>query len=343
MTFNTKHDQYIQDAVGVIDPTTEAILKSRTADFDDNDYPNFNPLMGESLIHFVQQYKGNNMFLNSVKKRIGSGRGVTIKQLRAVANVARLAFRGEDMSEVHGAPKPGSPLPPPVVLQDGQAFDVKPENIRSEKCFTCNKWVVGDYGYLMNEHKPRCARSRQAETPAASGGRWDENGSKNTRNVERQQPKRCIDLRGLPERGRFAINLANGETKFYLIERAKRRRTLQGRFNWSKYPSRHAVSYEPGDILVREQSGDTKQFIGCQLTSDDFYIGEQEDHIAQVMEAPEGAMVLYGQLIGACAYCGRSLTDDESRQAGIGPDCMENKHIPRLRAMGERALAARGL
>jgi GNAT superfamily N-acetyltransferase len=36
-----------------------------------------------------------------------------------------------------------------------------------------------------------------------------------------------------------------------------------------------------------------------------------------------GAMARYGQEIGACGRCGRTLTDDASRQRGIGPDCWE--------------------
>lgn len=33
------------------------------------------------------------------------------------------------------------------------------------------------------------------------------------------------------------------------------------------------------------------------------------------------AMIRYGQEIGRCGHCGRTLTDEESRNAGIGPIC----------------------
>lgn len=36
---------------------------------------------------------------------------------------------------------------------------------------------------------------------------------------------------------------------------------------------------------------------------------------------PRDAAVLFGVTIGSCYRCGRSLTDAESRAAGIGPDC----------------------
>jgi hypothetical protein len=36
---------------------------------------------------------------------------------------------------------------------------------------------------------------------------------------------------------------------------------------------------------------------------------------------PHHAMVLYGQEIGRCGRCNRHLTDDASRQRGLGPEC----------------------
>jgi uncharacterized protein DUF6011 len=32
-------------------------------------------------------------------------------------------------------------------------------------------------------------------------------------------------------------------------------------------------------------------------------------------------MVRYGQELGECGHCGRTLTDEASRAAGIGPVC----------------------
>lgn len=39
--------------------------------------------------------------------------------------------------------------------------------------------------------------------------------------------------------------------------------------------------------------------------------------------SPQTSMELYGQHIGRCGRCGRTLTDAESRARGIGPDCWE--------------------
>lgn len=38
---------------------------------------------------------------------------------------------------------------------------------------------------------------------------------------------------------------------------------------------------------------------------------------------PQAASVRYGQEIGACGVCGRTLTDEDSRTRGIGPICAD--------------------
>lgn len=40
---------------------------------------------------------------------------------------------------------------------------------------------------------------------------------------------------------------------------------------------------------------------------------------------PKSAMLRYGQELGECGHCGRTLTNDESRAAGIGPVCARRK------------------
>jgi len=39
---------------------------------------------------------------------------------------------------------------------------------------------------------------------------------------------------------------------------------------------------------------------------------------------PHAAMAKYGQALGECGYCGRTLTDAESRMIGIGPVCRKS-------------------
>lgn len=41
----------------------------------------------------------------------------------------------------------------------------------------------------------------------------------------------------------------------------------------------------------------------------------------RIAEDPKDAMLRYGRELGRCGHCGRTLTNDESRQLGIGPIC----------------------
>ena len=43
--------------------------------------------------------------------------------------------------------------------------------------------------------------------------------------------------------------------------------------------------------------------------------------LAKIAEDVQGAMTLYGQRIGRCGHCNRTLTDEASRARGIGPIC----------------------
>ena len=69
-----------------------------------------------------------------------------------------------------------------------------------------------------------------------------------------------------------------------------------------------------------------------QATDDPWYFGEYESIIAEAMKDPTEAMTLYGKKIGRCCYCGKTLTDYESKRLGIGPDCFAAKHVPYLQA-----------
>lgn len=50
--------------------------------------------------------------------------------------------------------------------------------------------------------------------------------------------------------------------------------------------------------------------------------GARKHRILEAIAADiEGALATYGREIGACGMCGKTLTNDESRAYGIGPDC----------------------
>jgi hypothetical protein len=45
--------------------------------------------------------------------------------------------------------------------------------------------------------------------------------------------------------------------------------------------------------------------------------------VALIAQDPKAAMVRYGHELGECGRCGRTLTDEASRAAGIGPICID--------------------
>lgn len=46
--------------------------------------------------------------------------------------------------------------------------------------------------------------------------------------------------------------------------------------------------------------------------------------VERINTDPKGASERYGQEIGECSHCGRTLTDETSRAIGVGPVCRQN-------------------
>lgn len=65
-----------------------------------------------------------------------------------------------------------------------------------------------------------------------------------------------------------------------------------------------------------------------EQSSDDYYPVTEPKRQLTVLRLigsapPSESARLYGQQIGRCAVCGRTLTSEESRSVGIGPYCAE--------------------
>lgn len=100
----------------------------------------------------------------------------------------------------------------------------------------------------------------------------------------------------LPEvpAGRYAVDGADGTLKFYHVDRPE-----EG--PWA------------GWTFVKVQaSDDTYRVKGAAAT-------EVLDAI--LAAGPQAASIRYGHELGSCGICGRTLTDESSRAAGIGPVC----------------------
>jgi Family of unknown function (DUF6011) len=166
-------------------------------------------------------------------------------------------------------------------------------------------------------------------------------------------PKLNLDLRNLDLQHGEASRFAAGEqhdARFYFIRLLNRQMTIKGKFVWTKYGHRFNSHYaEAGDHVVRKLAGDTKEWVGTQAPKgvrnpayswksvgeppmhfENVYVGEHEDDILEILNDPHKARRNYGLWRQECGYCGRNLTDAESRLRGWGPDCHENKYLPSL-------------
>lgn len=102
------------------------------------------------------------------------------------------------------------------------------------------------------------------------------------------------DIREVPE-GRYAITGNDGATKFYQVDKP-----TEGR--WKGY------------TFVKVQAGDDLHNLRQR--------GERTAVLARIAEDGwKAAMLRYGREIGSCGHCGRTLTNEESREYGIGPIC----------------------
>jgi len=98
-----------------------------------------------------------------------------------------------------------------------------------------------------------------------------------------------------PPAGRYAIENAEGELRFYQVDKP-----TEGRW--------------VGRTFVKVQTGDDLYPVrGLALAA----------VLAEITKDPEGASRRYGREIGRCGVCGRTLTDEVSRSEGIGPRCKE--------------------
>lgn len=101
------------------------------------------------------------------------------------------------------------------------------------------------------------------------------------------------DLPDIPA-GRYAVTGADGTVKFYKVDRP-----TEGR--WAGY------------VFVKVQAGDDYHRVPAQRAI-----------LKQIAEQGiQECMLRYGRELGHCGHCGRTLTNDESRELGIGPVCRE--------------------
>lgn len=95
--------------------------------------------------------------------------------------------------------------------------------------------------------------------------------------------------------GRYAVTGEDGTTDFYRVD--------HGKNNWE------------GTLFIKLQISDDEQNLR----------GANARTIAEKIMAagPREASIRYGKEIGHCGVCGRTLTNNDSIEAGIGPVCAD--------------------
>lgn len=98
--------------------------------------------------------------------------------------------------------------------------------------------------------------------------------------------------------GRYALRNTTGPNNisFYHVERPD-----NGRY--------------AGKTFVKQQLGPNVERIP---------MAQQRAALVRIAADPAGAFRLYGRTLGVCGVCGLTLTNEESRAAGIGPVCRKN-------------------
>lgn len=78
-----------------------------------------------------------------------------------------------------------------------------------------------------------------------------------------------------------------------------------------------------GWVFIKEQASDDLFPVGKVTPADTHYKGRYTDLLNAVVSDEMASQQLYGQELGHCGVCGRTLTDELSRELGIGPVCRE--------------------
>jgi hypothetical protein len=110
------------------------------------------------------------------------------------------------------------------------------------------------------------------------------------------QPKLAVTRTPVPEvpAGRYAVTGEEGQTVFLKVDRP-----TEGQWK--------------GRTFVKVQAGDEFHPMALPVA---------KALLAKILaDGPKAASIRYGRELGVCGVCGRTLTDETSRAAGIGPKC----------------------
>lgn len=237
---------------------------------------------------FVERYAGKVRFVNQVlKPALKQQGGLTQGQARAALNIMRQELGVRSTEET------------PAYEQTEM------------ECFVCHQmfpsWDELN-AHKSQEHgkqKPPEVFAEQGEAQAV---------------IEVTASIKGLDLSNLPD-GRYCAPDPSGKNDyiFLMVKRVRRTHSRDRRYVYGKIVTGNEVVVA-GTIEVKEWSSDSKELIGEQKPGD-VYRGKFEDELELIMLMPEPWALLFGKLKGHCCICGKTLTDQVSRDIGMGLEC----------------------
>lgn len=75
-----------------------------------------------------------------------------------------------------------------------------------------------------------------------------------------------------------------------------------------------------GWVFVKQLVGPEERRLGAQRPGES-YVGTFETLIDKIVADPEAAVAAFGRALGVCGICGKRLTNEDSREYGMGPIC----------------------
>lgn len=245
---------------------------------------------------FVRNYSGTNRFVNNVLKvRLSQYNGMTQSQATTALNIMREEHLGIER-----------------IKKESQGLT----------CFTCDAGLFDTWDEL-NAHKSQMhGKAPVPEVLAETGPAQVV--------IEDNTSKLGLDLSDLPD-GRYAAPDPSGKNDyiFLMVKRVQKTKEADRRYNYGVIVTGREIVVA-GTIEVREWSSDMKEWVGVQRPGD-VYRGQFETELDLIMLMPEFWARLFGTKIGKCCICGKTLTDDLSREIGMGLDCEKKENYFRTR------------
>lgn len=244
---------------------------------------------------YVRDYEGANRFLKSVQRYLTRRGNITSSQARAVLSTMRNDLLKQEKLDIGER----------VTAEDFE-----------HACVMCgDKFKTYDELDIHKSFEHGSVERKQAAVT-------DEGEAQDV--LEVNESVLGLDLSNLPD-GRYAAPDVTGKNDYIFLAVKRVRKTVKRdrRYVYGNVVVGNEIVVA-GTIEVRIWSSDTKEWVGAQKPGD-VYRGKYEDELQLIMMMPEPWAILFGRLLGYCGRCGKKLTDDVSREIGLGLECEKKR------------------